>query len=117
MTSSATAPTPTSSPDGATALVVGATGIAGSALCARLVDDGWRVLGLSRSGRELPGLETVETVRADLTDAEDLRTALAEHRPTHVFLTAWARQDSEDENIRASVAHARDALRLEPTRA
>ncbi len=110
MTSSAAAPTPTSSPAGATALVVGATGIAGAALCARLVDDGWRVLGLSRSGRELPGLETVETVRADLTDAEELRAALADHRPTHVFLTAWSRQDSEDENIRVNAGMVRDVL-------
>ena len=54
-----------------TALVVGATGIAGAALCARLVDAGWTVLGLSRSGRDLPGLEQVRTVRADLTDASE----------------------------------------------
>ncbi|ROR89741.1 SDR family oxidoreductase [Nocardioides aurantiacus] len=98
------------SPAGATALVVGATGISGAALSARLVGAGWHVLGLSRSGRELPGLEAVETVQADLTDAEELRAALADHRPTHVFLTAWARQDSEDENIRVNAGMVRDVL-------
>ena len=41
----ATAPSSTTRP---TALVVGATGIAGEALTRRLVDDGWEVLALSR---------------------------------------------------------------------
>ncbi|WP_445257895.1 SDR family oxidoreductase [Nocardioides aurantiacus] len=93
-----------------TALVVGATGISGAALSTRLFDAGWYVLGLSRSGRELPGLEAVETVRADLTDAEELRAALSGHRPTHVFLTAWARQDTEEENIRVNAGMVRDVL-------
>ncbi len=97
-------------PEEPTALVVGATGISGAALSARLVDAGWHVLGLSRSGRELPGLQAVETVRADLTDAEELRAALAGHRPTHVFLTAWARQDTEEENIRVNAGMVRDVL-------
>ncbi|KQT93832.1 NAD-dependent dehydratase [Marmoricola sp. Leaf446] len=108
--SSSVPPVPTPAPDGSTALVVGATGISGAALSARLVDAGCHVLGLSRSGRDLPGLESVETVRADLTDAEELRTALADHRPTHVFLTAWARQDTEDENIRVNAGMVRDVL-------
>ncbi len=90
-----------------TALVVGATGIAGGALCARLVDHGWEVLGLSRSGRELPG---VTAVTADLTDADSLREALAGHRPTHVFVTAWARQETEEENIRVNGGMVRDVL-------
>ncbi|MCW2866195.1 MAG: NAD-dependent dehydratase [Marmoricola sp.] len=90
-----------------TALVVGATGIAGGALCALLVEQGWSVLGLSRSGRELPG---VTAVQADLTDAASLRDALADHRPTHVFITAWARQETEAENIRVNGAMVRDVL-------
>ena len=115
MTSSAAAPPRHVHPrPGATALVVGATGIAGAALCDRLVDAGWHVLGLSRSGRELPGLEAVETVRADLTDADELRDALAEHRPTHVFLTAWARQDTEEENIRVNARHGARRARRRP---
>ncbi|SDT10120.1 Nucleoside-diphosphate-sugar epimerase [Nocardioides scoriae] len=97
----------TTADTGGTALVVGATGIAGGALCRLLVARGWEVLGLSRSGRELPG---VRPVQADLTDARSLRDALAGHRPTHVFVTAWARQDSEEENIRVNGAMVRDVL-------
>jgi nucleoside-diphosphate-sugar epimerase len=91
-----------------TALVVGVTGIAGSALATRLVDDGWRVLGLSR--RAASDLAGVEPLQADLTDAAALRAALAGHTPTHVFITAWARQDTEAENIRVNGAMVRDLL-------
>ena len=98
----------TTAPDRSpTALVVGATGIAGGALCSLLTAQGWEVLGLSRSGRELPG---VTAVQADLTDADALATALEGHAPTHVFVTAWARQDSEEENIRVNGAMVRDVL-------
>ncbi|WP_137295606.1 SDR family oxidoreductase [Nocardioides dongxiaopingii] len=91
-----------------TALVVGATGIAGSALCRLLVGEGRTVLGLSRrSSSEVPG---VVGVTADLTDAEGLRRALDGHRPTSVFITAWARQDTEEENIRVNAAMVRDVL-------
>ncbi|WP_228942544.1 SDR family oxidoreductase [Nocardioides sp. Leaf374] len=94
--------------DAGTALVVGATGIAGSALSRLLVDQGWRVLGLSRrSASDVPG---VEPVQADLTDAAALAAALEGHRPTHIFLTAWARQDTEAENIRVNAAMVRDVL-------
>ncbi|MGZ4437282.1 MAG: SDR family oxidoreductase [Nocardioidaceae bacterium] len=91
-----------------TALVVGATGIAGSALCRLLVDEAWQVLGLSRrSASDVPG---VVPLQADLTDAAALRAALTEWRPTHVFVTAWARQDTEAENIRVNGAMVRDVL-------
>ncbi|GAB3994730.1 SDR family oxidoreductase [Nocardioides marmoraquaticus] len=95
-------------PDPRTALVVGATGIAGSALCHQLVDEGWRVLGLSRSGR-VP-VEGVEPVSADLTDADALREALAPYEPTHVFVTAWIRQDTEEQNIEVNGGLVRDLL-------
>ena len=95
----------TSSP---TALVVGATGIAGGALCRHLLDQGWDVLGLSR--RTSVDLDGVVPVQADLTDAASLRAALAEHRPTHVFITAWARQETEAENIRVNGGMVRDVL-------
>ena len=91
-----------------TALVVGATGIAGGALARLLVSHGWEVLGLSRRGAG--DLDGVTPVQADLTDAKALREALADHRPTHVFVTAWARQDSEAENIRVNGAMVRDVL-------
>ncbi len=91
-----------------TALVVGATGIAGRATCQRLVDDGWVVLGLSR--RSSSDVEGVQPVLADLTDAESLAAALAPHAPTHVFLTAWAKQDTEQRNIEVNGAMVRDLL-------
>lgn len=91
-----------------TALVVGATGIAGSAVCRRLVDEGWDVLGLSRSGRA--PVDGVVGVAADLTDPESLRAALQPHVPTHVFVTAWMRQEDEAANIRVNGGMVRDLL-------
>ncbi|WP_188780055.1 SDR family oxidoreductase [Marmoricola endophyticus] len=95
-------------PSGGTALVVGATGISGAALCRRLVADGWRVLGLSR--RSPSSVEGVEPVLADLTDAEALADSLASYAPTHVFLCAWARQETEEQNIEVNAGIVRDVL-------
>ena len=91
-----------------TALVVGATGISGRAPSQRLVADGWSVLGLSRRSRS--DIDGVVPVRADLTDPASLREALADHAPTHVFLTAWARQDTEERNIEVNAGMVRDVL-------
>ncbi len=52
----------------------------------------------------------MRAVQADLTDPASLREALAEHRPTHVHLTAWARQDTEEANIRVNGGIVRDVL-------
>src|SRR5439155_1118260 len=71
-----------------------------------LVDAGWEVLGLSRRGAS--DVRGVVPVQADLTDAAGLRDALAGHRPTHVFVTAWSRQETEAENIRVNGAMVRD---------
>jgi nucleoside-diphosphate-sugar epimerase len=91
-----------------TALVVGATGIAGRALCEELLRHGWTVLGLSRRAPvELLG---VTPVLADLTDAAALAAALGAHAPTHVFITAWARQATEAENIEVNGGIVRDVL-------
>jgi nucleoside-diphosphate-sugar epimerase len=91
-----------------TALVVGATGIAGGAIVDRLLADGWSVTALSRrTGPERPGLRQVS---ADLTSAAALTDALADEHPTHVFFTAWARQDTEVENIRVNGGMVRDLL-------
>lgn len=99
---------------GRTALVVGASGIAGSALVTLLADAGWDVLALSRGGVARPG---VRPIRADLTSAESLTAALAGEKPTHVFFTAWSRQATERENIEVNAALLRnllDALRHSP---
>ncbi|MEV4781863.1 SDR family oxidoreductase [Burkholderia sp. LMU1-1-1.1] len=93
------------------ALIVGASGVTGSALAERLLGNGWSVLGLSR-GRT-PLLAGVEPVRADLTSRDDVAQALAGRAVTHVFFTAWARQANEKENIRvngAMVGNVLDAL-------
>ncbi|KQO64410.1 SDR family oxidoreductase [Curtobacterium sp. Leaf261] len=90
------------------ALVVGATGIAGGAIVDRLLADGWSVTALSRRpGPERSGLRQVS---ADLTSATALAEALADEHPTHVFFTAWARQDTEAENIRVNGGMVRDLL-------
>ncbi|QTE31425.1 SDR family oxidoreductase [Pengzhenrongella sicca] len=94
-------------PQHAHALVVGATGIAGSALVEQLVTSGWRTTGLSRRASGIPG---AEHVAADLTSRTSLEAALGELRPTHVFITAWSRQDTEAENIRVNGAMVRDLL-------
>lgn len=93
------------------ALVVGATGITGSALIQQLRQEGWEVHGLARNPAALP--VGVNGVSADLRDAQATRAALADLRPTHVFITTWSRQASEAENIRvnaAMVRHLLDAL-------
>jgi nucleoside-diphosphate-sugar epimerase len=89
-------------------LVVGVTGIAGHALAERLTRRGGHLLGLSRRGTS--PVREVESVHADLTDPDALREALAGTRPSSVFLTAWARQDTEEENIRVNGAMVRDVL-------
>lgn len=94
-------------PEGAHALVVGASGITGSALVEQLVDSGWRTSGLSRT--PVPG-SRAEHVAADLRSPESLNAALADLRPTHVFFTAWSRQETEAENIRVNAGMVRDLL-------
>ncbi|MEP7763726.1 SDR family oxidoreductase [Sanguibacter sp. 25GB23B1] len=94
-------------PPGAHALVVGATGIAGSALVEQLVASGWRTTGLSRRPSGIAG---AGHVAADLTSRAGLESALTDLRPTHVFITAWSRQDTEAENIRVNGAMVRDLL-------
>jgi nucleoside-diphosphate-sugar epimerase len=89
-------------------LVVGVTGIAGHALAERLAARGGHLLGLSRRGTSPVG--EVDALHADLTDPAALQEALAGTRPSSVFLTAWARQDTEEENIRVNGGMVRDVL-------
>ncbi|TVV75476.1 SDR family oxidoreductase [Sphingomonas solaris] len=90
-----------------TALVVGASGIVGSATAALLVDKGWKVHGLARRPSVQSG---VSPVAADLLDAAGTATALAGIDPDAVFITTWLRQDSEAENIRVNAAMVRNLL-------
>lgn len=90
-----------------TALVVGASGIVGSATAALLSERGWTVLGLAR--RPVPQAG-VQPVAADLRDASATAEALAGLTPDAVFITTWLRQDSEAENIRVNSAMVRNLL-------
>lgn len=89
------------------ALIVGASGIVGSATAALLVEEGWQVSGLARRPIEQPG---VASIAADLQDPASLANALAEARPTHLFITTWSRQATEAENIRVNAAMVRNLL-------
>ena len=90
------------------ALIAGASGIVGQNLASLLVEQGdWDVLGLARRAVQLPG---VTAVSADLQDPVSLQSALAEYKPTHVFLTTWLRQPTEAENIRVNGGMVRNLL-------
>ncbi|CAG8865771.1 hypothetical protein PS627_01690 [Pseudomonas fluorescens] len=90
-----------------TALIVGASGIVGSAITQLLLDNQWQVAALSRHPSPAPG---VIPVAADLQDPASLKNALADLKPTHVFITTWSRQATEAENIRVNAAMVRNVL-------
>jgi nucleoside-diphosphate-sugar epimerase len=90
-----------------TALVVGASGIVGSATATLLAERGWHVHGLARRPAAQAG---VQPVAADLQDAAATASALAGIDPDAVFITTWARQDNEAENIRVNAAMVRNLL-------
>ena len=89
------------------ALVVGASGITGSATAALLAGRGWEVHGLSRRAT---GQSGVVPVLADLQDAEATRRALAGLEPDAVFVSTWSRQETEAENVRVNAAMIRNLL-------
>ncbi len=90
------------------ALVVGASGIAGSNVAKKLIAQGWNTYGLARNpNSEINGLLPVA---ADLLDIESVKTALADISPTHVFITTWMRNDTEAENIRVNSLMVRNLL-------
>ncbi|MBL0408403.1 NAD-dependent epimerase/dehydratase family protein, partial [Microvirga aerilata] len=90
-----------------TALVVGVSGIVGSATAAHLAAEGWDVLGLARKPAPQAG---VRPIAADLQDEALLAAALAEVEPEAVFITTWSRQATEAENIRVNAAMVRNLL-------
>ena len=89
------------------ALVVGASGIVGSATADLLVRQGWTVHGLARTPVTRDG---IVPVAADLGDREGLADKLGGLKPDRVFITTWARQESEAENIRVNAAMVRNLL-------
>jgi GDP-4-dehydro-6-deoxy-D-mannose reductase len=71
-------------------LVTGATGFVGHHLCALLRAGGHEVVGLVRPGGREPVPEGVATVTADITDAEDVHTAVCDVHPDWVAHLAGA---------------------------
>lgn len=90
------------------ALVVGATGITGSTLSEKLIGKGWTTFGLARNPRG--DIENLKPVAADLLDLENLKMALKDVFPTHIYITSWMRQDSEAENIRVNSLMVKNLL-------
>lgn len=90
------------------ALIVGASGVIGNALATELLAGGWTVHGLARGRTELPA--GCVPIRVDLLSAPDVKAALAEIDVSHVFISAWARQANEQENIRVNGAMVRSVL-------
>jgi nucleoside-diphosphate-sugar epimerase len=91
-----------------TALVVGATGIAGRGVSQELVDFGAQVHGLSRKPEGVVG--GVAHVSADLLDTDCVKRAVAGLNPTHVYFTAWSRRSTEAENIKVNAGLVRTLL-------
>lgn len=89
------------------ALIVGASGIIGSAAGKVLTEAGWKVAGLAR--RPVPQAG-VTPVAADLLDPASLKAGLQGHTPSLVILTSWLRQATEAENIRVNAAMVRNVL-------
>ncbi|WP_424631300.1 SDR family oxidoreductase [Bradyrhizobium sp. SYSU BS000235] len=89
------------------ALVVGASGIVGSATGALLNENNWQVWGLARKPVKQDG---VTPVAADLLDPASLGSALSSLAPSHVFISTWLRQATEAENIRVNAAMVRNLL-------
>ncbi|CCG88714.1 SDR family oxidoreductase [Erwinia piriflorinigrans] len=90
------------------ALIVGVSGVTGSALAERLLAQGWQVYGLSR-GRT-PVISGVTSLAADLTDETSVKSALQGITVDKVFFSAWARQENEKENIRVNGSMVRNVL-------
>ena len=82
---------------------MGVTGIAGNNVAKRLIEAGWEVDGLSRSGG-VP-VAGVHPIAANLLDAAATATALGTN-PTHLFFCTWQRQATEAENCEVNSAIA-----------
>src|SRR4051812_16444477 len=89
------------------AIVVGASGIIGSATIEVLTEAGWQISGLARKPANEAG---VTSIAADLLDPAALKGALAGAKASHVFLASWLRQATEAENIRVNASMVRNLL-------
>jgi nucleoside-diphosphate-sugar epimerase len=87
-----------------TAVVVGATGIIGRAIAAKLAElGGWRVIGVTRSGGTVPGVD--EAIAVDLRDPEEARRRLAPASgATRLFFAAYLYQAGWAEEVGPNLA-------------
>lgn len=92
------------------ALIVGASGITGSNLAEELISKSWESYGLARNPNT--DIKHLQPVAADLLNIEQLRSALSEVHPTHVFITTWMRKETEPENIRVNSLMVRNLLEV-----
>ncbi|ERM81985.1 hypothetical protein P872_07460 [Rhodonellum psychrophilum GCM71 = DSM 17998] len=90
------------------ALVVGVTGITGSSVADSLIKKGWKTYGLSRNPNI--SIESLIPVAANLLDEADLQKALAEVKPSHVYLSTWMRHATEAENIKVNSSMVKNLL-------
>jgi nucleoside-diphosphate-sugar epimerase len=100
-----------SSPRGKAAFVAGATGAIGRVLCRLLLEDGWRVVGATRSAAKAADLQAqgVTPAVVDVFDAEALIDAVARACPTVVIhqLTDLPKEFSQANMIVARPGNAR----------
>ena len=90
-----------------TALIVGASGIAGSAAATCLLAAGWHVAGLARHPVAQAG---VTPVVADMLDRGSLEAALATLKPSLVVVATWIRRETEAEMVEVNGKTLRDLL-------
>ncbi len=90
------------------ALIIGASGVIGSQLATHLLAQGWQVTGVSRGRTPVPA--GCAALQLDATDGAAVSAALTGLDASHVFFTAWARQDNEQENIRVNGAMVANVL-------
>ncbi len=90
-----------------TALIVGASGIVGSAAAERLVAEGWTVHGLARKPLSQDGVRPVAT---DLEDVGALSAALKGIEPELVVFATWLPRKTEAEMVEVNGAAVRNLL-------
>eukprot|EP01116_Phalansterium_solitarium_P010604 TRINITY_DN25587_c0_g1_i1.p1 TRINITY_DN25587_c0_g1~~TRINITY_DN25587_c0_g1_i1.p1 ORF type:complete len:188 (-),score=33.95 TRINITY_DN25587_c0_g1_i1:218-721(-) len=94
------------------AIIAGVTGIAGLNLATHLTASNWKVFGCSRRFSEgLP--DAVKYISLDFLDADRCCQVLLnlDPKPTHVFFTASAKGETEQESVRLNVMMMQNFLR------
>ncbi|MDA7419200.1 SDR family oxidoreductase [Xenophilus arseniciresistens] len=95
--------------DDRVALIAGASGVVGRGMAQRLVEKGWRVLCVSRSGGG--GLPGTEGLAVDLMDPAACARALAPHTGiTHVFYAAFQQAPSRAAEVAPNLAMLRNVV-------